>query len=91
MEGTGDFFRLLTATAMPVAMMAALAMVVVMIRYTRAIRGSSKKPDRRIKGRNLGSSSRLRPCRPSFLASRWTIRKMPVKYRQAGRMARRAM
>jgi hypothetical protein len=35
----------------------------------------------------VGSSSRERPFRPSFLASRCTVMKMPAKYRKAGRMA----
>ena len=39
---------------------------------------------------NFGSSLRGMPLRPSFLASRWTATKMPVKYSTAGRMARSA-
>ncbi len=34
---------------------------------------------------------RLRPTRPSFLALKWTPRKMPRKYRNAGRIARTMM
>ena len=38
---------------------------------------------------HLGSSSRLEcRSRPSFLALKWTPRKMPRKYRNAGRIAR---
>ena len=40
---------------------------------------------------NLGSSSRGRPFRPRRFARKCTIRKMPPKYRNAGRMARTTM
>ena len=58
--------------------------------YTSTTRGSS----RYILGQmslNLGSSERFRPFSPMALALKWTMMKMPAKYRKAGRMARTMM
>ena len=71
--------------------MAAKAMVRVMRKYTSATSGSSRKPLRRKRGQNFGSFSRAMPVRPFFLASRWTIMKMPAKYSTAGKIARTAI
>ena len=58
---------------------------------TSVTSGISRYPWRMNRGTNFGRSSLAIPFKPSRLASRCTVIKIPVKYKSAGKMARMAI